>query len=83
MHEVKEQNFFLCTNQEKVPYGSEGNRHFLWMSKPVNHPLVIKQIESGFNILRISFVSILDHWLLSIKKRLKQKNDSIYLFSIL
>ena len=55
MHEIKEQNFFLCTNPEKVPSMSEANRQFLWMSKPVNHFLVIKQIGSGFNILRISF----------------------------
>ena len=47
--------FFLCTNPEKVRSVSEANRHFMWISQQVNHFLVIKQIGSGFNILRISF----------------------------
>ena len=55
MHQAKEQNFFLFTNQEKVPSVSEGKRHFLWLCKPVNHLWVVKQIGSGLNILRISF----------------------------
>ena len=55
MHEIKVQNVFLCTNPEKVPSVSEANRHFMWISKQFNHFLVIKQIGSGFNILRISF----------------------------
>ena len=68
-----EPRFLLCKNPENVPSVSEWNRHFLWMSKPVNQIWVKHKLEVASKSSEIVFASILDHWFFLIKKRLKQK----------